>query len=340
MAMEPPNFDVMSQWMGPLSGIGDATRLRLLRLLAQEELGVAELCDVLQMPQSTVSRHLKLLADHGWVVFRRIGTANRYRMLLDELDEPTRQLWTLARHQTKDWATFGQDQLRLAHLQQQSRCFGVAGSFFDGAAGQWLRTRDNLYGDRFCEAAFSALLPEHWIVADLGCGVGDITAELARSVGQVIAVDNSPAMLEVARQYTRDLPNVDLRRGDLAELPIADQTCHAAILLLVLTYLSDPEPALRQMHRILRPGGTTDGKGSSQDGRAVIVDLMRHDREDFRRDLGQQIMGFEPEQLAAMLEAAGFCDVSCQPLPPQPDTNGPALLLATGRRGGEAVESQ
>src|SRR5438270_5289952 len=97
-------------WMECLS---DATRIRLLRLLERHELGVVELCDVLQLPQSTVSRHLKVLSDQGWTRSRRQGTTNLYRTILDELGSPARKLWLLAREQTAEWPTVQQDEMRL-----------------------------------------------------------------------------------------------------------------------------------------------------------------------------------------------------------------------------------
>src|ERR1700760_687484 len=103
-------------WMGSLA---DPTRLRLLRLLERQELGVVDLCDVLQLPQSTVSRHLKVLGDQSWVLSRRQGTTHLYRTLLDELDPAARKLWLLAREQTRDWATTRQDEMRLARRLRQ-----------------------------------------------------------------------------------------------------------------------------------------------------------------------------------------------------------------------------
>src|SRR3954462_15986069 len=106
-----PRPDVLLGWIGSLA---DATRLRLLRLLERHELGVIELCDVLQLPQSTVSRHLKVLAEGGWVSSRRQGTTHLYRMILDELEAATRKLWLLAREQSDDWGTIAQDESRLS----------------------------------------------------------------------------------------------------------------------------------------------------------------------------------------------------------------------------------
>src|SRR5688500_12117630 len=100
--------------MGWMESLADTTRLRLLRLLERHELGVAELCDVLQLPQSTVSRHLKVLSDQGWVASRGQRTTNLYRMEVAEA--AARKLWQLAREQTEAWATVSQDQARLTRL--------------------------------------------------------------------------------------------------------------------------------------------------------------------------------------------------------------------------------
>lgn len=302
-----------------LEGLADPTRLRLLRLLERHELGVAELCDILQMPQSTVSRHLKLLADQGWLVSRRQGTNNLYRMILDELTEAPRNLWITARAQTEDWPTWQQDQLR-AIQRLRAREQGSQG-FFAGAAAEWDRLRVELYGHAFVPAAIASLLPPDMIVADLGCGTGTIAAALAPHVRQVIGIDNSPAMLDAARQRTADLANVELREGDIAAPPIAPGSCDAAMLILVLTYVDDVPATLGAARRLLRRGG-----------RLVIVDLLRHDRDDFRRQMKQQGLGFEPDELAAALKASGFASATTQALAPEPNVKGPALVLATARR--------
>jgi SAM-dependent methyltransferase len=305
--------DSLLRWMASLA---DATRLRLLRLVERYELGVSDLCDVLQLPQSTVSRHLKLLGDEGWTVSRRRGTTNLYRMVLDELEPGQRQMWLLTREQTVGWAALDQDKLRVAErLRQRS---GVSKSFFDGAAGQWGQLREQMYGSTFGAQALLALLPSDWTVADLGCGTGALAFDLSRHVGQVIGIDNTPAMLDAARQRTAVSDNIDLREGELDSLPIVDGECDAAMMVLVLTYLTDPVSALAEMARIIRPGG-----------KAVIVDVMRHDREAFRREMGQQNMGYDPDEVCGLLEEAGLTSPACMPIPPHPDAKGPALLLCT-----------
>jgi ubiquinone/menaquinone biosynthesis C-methylase UbiE len=278
-----------------------------------------ELCDVLQLPQSTVSRHLKVLGDQKWVRGRREGTTHLYRTILDELDPAARKLWLLAREQTDHWATAKQDQQRLERLLAAREV--DRDTFFAGAASEWDRLRRELYGERFSIAAMLALLPADYVVADLGCGSGNLTAELAPHVKQVIGVDGSAAMLKAARKRTGEFDNVDLRKGDLAAVPIDDGICDAALLVLALTYVSEPAGVVREMARILKPGG-----------RAVIVDLQPHDREDFRRQTGQMSLGLEPVAVQRMLNDGGFESVAIKSLMPEPNVKGPALFLATGGR--------
>lgn len=310
------NPETLLGWMECLA---DATRLRLLRLLERHELGVVDLCDILQLPQSTVSRHLKVLADQGWARSRREGTTHLYRMILDELEPPARRLWLLAREQTEGWATLRQDEMRLARRLRERE--GDSLAFFAGAAAEWDRLRRELYGDAFSAAAMLALLPREFVVADLGCGTGQVSAALAPNVKQVIAVDNSAAMLKAARRATSAFENVDLRRGDLTAIPIDDSSCDAALLLLVLGYVPDPAAVLGEMGRILRPGG-----------RAVIVDLLPHDRDDFRRRMGQQRLGFAPGDLEQLMRGAGFESLTIRPLAPEAHVKGPALFLASATK--------
>jgi ArsR family transcriptional regulator len=305
-------------WMGSLA---DQSRLRLLRLIEQHELGVAELCDVVQLPQSTVSRHLKVLADEGWAGSRPHGTARLYRLASAELDPAARRLWQVAREQTEAWAAVRQDQSRLARLLRDRRSKTEA--FFAGAASEWDRLRDEFYGTAFTSQAMFALLPENAIVADLGCGTGRTTARLAPWVGKVIGVDSSAAMLKAAKSRTLELPNVELRRGDLASVPIDSATCDAALLVLVLSYVTEPEAVLEEMARILKPGG-----------KAVVVDLLPHDREEFRERMGQQVLGFEPERIRLMMQTAAMRVTRFASLPAAEKAKGPALFLAAGAKSG------
>src|SRR5215470_3400224 len=159
--------------LGWMSSLSDATRARLLRLLERHELTVAELCAVLQLPQSTVSRHLKVLADEGWVAARPDGTSRLYRMTLDTLDPSARRLWALLREQTARTPVAAQDDRRLAAILAERQTRSQA--FFGSAAGQWDRLRREMFGDRFDLLALAGLLEDTWIVGDLGCGTGQIS---------------------------------------------------------------------------------------------------------------------------------------------------------------------
>lgn len=320
MDAEAPHKQILA-WLGCLS---DPTRTRLLALLQDEELGVGELCEVLQLPQSTTSRHLKVLAEQGWVRHRRRGTANLYRLDPGEIDGRAAELWELTRRQTADWSEIAQDRLRLKQLRRRSG----AEAFFADAAGHWAALRSELYGDMYPLDAVIGLLPASWTVVDLGCGTGELARSLAGTVRRVIGVDQSADMLGGARALTGGSDNVELVQGDLCALPLPDRCSDAALMLLVLSYLPGPGDALAEMARILRPGG-----------RAVVVDLMRHDRDDFRREMGQLSAGFESAGLAEMLNHAGLDRVSCSTLTPKPGAKGPALLLASARKPQEENES-
>jgi ubiquinone/menaquinone biosynthesis C-methylase UbiE/DNA-binding MarR family transcriptional regulator len=307
--------DSLVNWMASLA---DPKRLRILHLLEANELGVVELCDVLQLPQSTVSRHLKLLGDMGWLRSRGQGTTNLYCMILDELDPAARRLWLLARQQSAQSPAITQDQLRLQRrLNERNR---DSQNFFAGAAGEWDKIRGELYGDKFSDIACLALLDANQVIADLGCGTAPIAAGLAPYVKQVIGVDDSPAMLRAAARRVAEFDNVLLHRGDLAAIPIDNAACDAAVIVLALTYVPDPPRVIGEMKRILRPGG-----------KGVIVDLLPHDREDFRRQMGQRWMGLDLEQIQNWMREAGLKPQICRALPPEPKVKGPALFLAVGQ---------
>ena len=302
-----------------LASLADTTRSRILVLLDRHELTVGELCSVLQLPQSTVSRHLKALGDAGWVTARAEGASNLYTMTRDALDGSARRLWLLVREQIGGIASAAQDQRRLqtvlAHRRTKSQ------EFFSSSAGQWDRLREELFGQRFHLAAFAGFADESWTVGDLGCGTGQTSAALAPFVARVVAIDASPAMLQAARRRLQEFTNVDVRRGDLEALPVADAALDAATLMLVLHHVADPDKALREAARTLKPGG-----------RVLIVDMLPHDRESYRQQMGHVWLGFSEEQMIQLMQDCGFGNTRIVSLPPDAKAKGPALFVATGRR--------
>jgi len=302
-----------------LASLADTTRSRILLLLDRRELTVSELCGILQLPQSTVSRHLKALADSGWIAARAEGTSHLYTMTRDELDASARRLWLLVREQVGPSPAAAQDQRRLHAALAERRT--KSQEFFSSSAGQWDRVRDELFGDRFHLAAFAAFADREWVAGDLGCGTGQVTAALARFVARVIAVDASAAMLQAAKKRLQGLDNVDLRRGELEALPIDEGRLDAATLMLVLHYVPEPERALAEVARVLKPHG-----------RLIIVDMQPHDRENYRQQMGHVWLGFSDEHLQRLLTEAGFEDARVVALPPDARAKGPGLFVATGRK--------
>jgi ubiquinone/menaquinone biosynthesis C-methylase UbiE len=302
-----------------LSALADTTRSRLLLLLDRHELTVSELCDIMQLPQSTVSRHLKALADSGWISARAEGTSNVYAMTRDELDPSARRLWALVREQVGPTPAAVNDQRRLQTVLAERRT--KSQEFFSSSAGQWDRVRDDLFGDRFHLAALPAFADAEWTVGDLGCGTGQMTAALAPYVARVIAVDGSAAMLQAAKKRLQGLDNVELRRGDLEALPIDDARLDAATLALVLHHLAEPERALAEVFRVLKPGG-----------QLLVVDMQPHDRESYRQQMGHAWLGFSDEHFRRILAESGFCGIRIIPLPPDPKSKGPGLFVATAKK--------
>jgi ubiquinone/menaquinone biosynthesis C-methylase UbiE/DNA-binding transcriptional ArsR family regulator len=309
-----------------LTALADPTRNRILLLLERQELTVSELCAVMQVPQSTVSRHLKALGDSGWVCSRAEGTSHLYTMTrvatrrrTDGLDASAAGLWALVREQVDATPAASQDRGRLDSVLAKRRTRSQ--EFFSSAAGQWDRLRDELFGDRFHLAAFAALAQPDWVVGDLGCGTGQVSASLAPFVSHVIAVDASGEMLRTARERTASAGNVELRRGDLESLPIDDERLDAALLNLVLHHAPDPSKTLAEVARVLKPGG-----------RVLLVDMMAHDREGYRQQMGHVWLGFTDDHIRTLLTDAGFTSVRIVSIEPDAKAKGPGLFIATGSK--------
>jgi ArsR family transcriptional regulator len=301
-----------------LTVLGDATRTRLLVLLEREELTVTELCAVLQLPQSTVSRHLKTLADGGWVTSRREGTS-RYYAAVEPTQAAARRLWGLLREQVTATAAADQDARRAKSVVARRQM--ASEQFFESAAGRWEELREDLFGRTLHLQAIAGLLDSAWVVGDLGCGTGQLAAALAPFVARVLAVDRSGDMLQATRRRVREWPNVDARRGELESLPIESAALDAATLILVLHHVAAPASVLAEAARVLRPGG-----------RVLIADMLPHDREEYRLQFGHVWLGFGEEQIRRLLTGAGFHRCRWIPLGADPDAKGPALFVATGVR--------
>jgi ArsR family transcriptional regulator len=301
-----------------MTALADPTRSRLLLALERNELSVNEIQSILQLPQSTISRHLKMLSAEGWVEARAEGTSRHYRLATDSLDQATRRLWHIVRDEVMHSSAADHDARRtqavLAERSTRSQ------QFFSTSAGQWDKMRLELFGRR-ADVALLGLLDESWAVADLGCGTGAITQSLAPFVERVIAVDESGPMLAAAKKRLHGLENVDIRNGRLEALPLADEEVDVALLFLVLHYVVDPDRVIAEAVRVLRPGG-----------RLLVLDMMPHDRQDLRQAMGHQWQGFDSATLGKWMQTAGLEGFRYNGLAPDPDAKGPMLFAASGKR--------
>lgn len=291
--------------------------MRVLLVLSGGEFTVGELCQILGLPQSTLSRHLRTLVDGGWILARSEGTQRPYRFLSPP-DDGQRALWRVVRGEYEDGAQAREDRERvlavLAGRQDRSR------DFFRTAGAHWDALRVELFGSRPAELGLPALLDPDWTVGDLGCGTGMLAAALAPWVRRVIAVDREPEMLEATRRRVTELASVEIRSGELEALPLADGELDAALCAFVLHLVARPVDVLLEALRALRPGGLLG-----------IVDMREHTHL-FPESMGHLWPGFSPALVEEWLEEAGFERVHVISLPADPAAKGPPLLVARGRR--------
>lgn len=324
--MTQPHHPISSQMtVELLSQLGDAVRIRMLRVLEQHELSVGELVKVLQIPQSSGSRHLRVLSDGGWVFKRSAGPASYYRVVIDDLPSEHRTIWVTIRNQLGDDATLAEDDRRLRSVLAERMTDSAA--YFGRVAGAWDDVRGELFGSGFTEHALLGFVNPSWVLADLGCGTGNATELLSPWVREVIAIDRSPAMLDAARsrllEHGGSVERIRFVEGDLTKLPIPDASVDAAACVLVLHHLESPIEAIKEARRVLR----TDNGG----GMLLVVDMCRHDRIEYKHAMGHLHLGFDDDEREAMFREAGFSSVRTHKLRPGVEASGPSLFAAVAQ---------
>lgn len=302
-----------------LAALSEPVRLRLCRVLEQEELSVGEAAHVVQLPQSTVSRHLKLLSDAGWLQKRSAGTSSMYRMVHDDLPDGSARVWTAVRDQVADELAFAEDARRLKQVVTERRTDTIA--FFGRLAGEWDQLRHELFGDSFTSRALLAMLPHDWTIADVGSGTGNAAELLARHVKEVICIDQSRPMLDAAAKRLADLDNVRFAEGSAEKLPLKASSVDAVTCLLVLHHIEDIDRVMKEFARVLRPGGI-----------ALIVDMHKHTRDEYRQQMGHAHLGFDADELRELCERAGFTPTTIISQPTHPEARGPGLFVAVARK--------
>jgi len=301
--------------------LSDPTRVRVLALLEQEELAVQELMDVLGMAQSRVSRHLAILREAGLLRDRRDGTYVFYRFQAPA-EGPWRDTWELVKRSLESDPTRARD--RAALTQVMAARADRTRSFFDAVGPEWDALRKVFDDDSLRSRALTRLIAPGLRVADVGTGTGILAAELARLGAQVIAIDHSPRMLESARAKlsAAGIEGVELRAGEARALPVEDASVDAAFTHMVLHYLPSPAEAIRELARIVRPGGVV-----------VVVDFVRHEHEWMRQELGVAWLGFDAAEVEQWFAQADLDDPVYEVQPARSAARDlPAPFIASARR--------
>jgi SAM-dependent methyltransferase len=299
-----------------LNALGDETRVRILSLLERSEFSVGELSSVLRIAQPSVSRHLRTLADEGWVEARQDGRQRHYR-IAGTLDAGAGELWRIVRARLGTEGPYDEDAERAVEVLADRRLRSDA--FFARAAERWDDLREELFGRDVRVAPLLGLLHADWVVGDLGTGTGALAHLVAPFVRSVVGVDRSDEMLDAARLRLADTANVELRSGRLEELPVADEELDLAFLALVLHYVVDPPRVLAEVRRALRPGG-----------RLIVLEMRPHERGvGYAEEMGHVWPGFEPERMEGWVADAGFQPPRTHLLAPDPSARGPLLFLTT-----------
>lgn len=299
-----------------LRALSDPTRLRLLLLLREEELTVAELQDILGMGQSRISASLSLLKREGLASDRRVGKNIFYSALPGAQDVLRPILEAVGREMPEA----GRDQAALSLALHKRK--DKAAEYFNKLAGKFGRTYIPGRSWQALAHALLRLLPP-MVIADLGAGEGTLSQLLARSAKKVIAVDNSEKMVEFGAALARDngFQNLEYRLGDIEEPPLADGEVDLALFSQALHHAASPAKAVQAAHRIVREGG-----------RIVILDLASHSYEQARELYAHLWLGFSEVEIHQMLQSAGFSQIEVSIVASEKQSPNFQTLLATARK--------
>jgi ubiquinone/menaquinone biosynthesis C-methylase UbiE/DNA-binding HxlR family transcriptional regulator len=306
----------MASFLKALKVLGDEGRVRLLRLLAREELSVAELQDILGMGQSRISMQLSQLKQAGFVDVRRAGQKSLYRLTPPPELQPLVQE-TLSRAALEIRATPQDDEaLRLVLEKRKDNLR----NYFDELAGRFGRNYVPGRGWKALTETLLRLLPRLRI-ADLGAGEATVSLMLAQHAERVIAIDNSLKMVEYGRAVAEKhgVGNLDYRLGDLEDLPAETSEVDVALFHQSLHHAIHPDRAVMEAFRVLRPGGTV-----------IVVDLLKHGFDQARELYGDVWLGFSHVELTALLRNARFESITVDTVQREDEAPHFETVLASG----------
>ena len=281
----------MPSILNSLKMISDPTRLRILLLLGDESLSVAELQQILGMGQSRISTQLSQLKKEGLVADQRSGKNNIYSAQIPLA------LGKIISEAGSELPEREKDRSSLRHILRKRK--DQVRAYFDELAGKF--GREYVPGRSWKGLAEAMLkILNYDTVADLGAGEGTLSQLIAQRAKKVIAVDNSEKMVKFGQNLANEngLPNLEYRLGDIESPPIDDSSVDLAILSQALHHAEHPSKALSEAHRILKPGG-----------RLIVLDLLQHTFEKARELYFDTWLGFPEAELAEMITSAGFSEV-------------------------------
>ena len=303
-----------STLLDSLSALNGSARLRILRLVSKHELSVGEVADILQLPQSTASRHLKPLHNSGFVARRTVGTTGLYR-LCDAMSPEVEELWNIVAASCEDLPQAEEDAARMNSVLAQRHT--DSRHFFQTVGIDWESMRKDLFGSEFTANALLCLIDPSLRVVDIGSGIGNAASLISHYVSKVIAVDREVSMLDEAKQRPDLESNIEFLEADAMSLPLEANSADVALFCLVLHHLEHPEEALREAARIISNGG-----------RIIIIDMQEHQHQEYKHTMGHVHLGFSEADIRSLCSASNISLTQYHRLRPTIDARGPSLFAA------------
>jgi ubiquinone/menaquinone biosynthesis C-methylase UbiE/DNA-binding transcriptional ArsR family regulator len=292
-----------------LKALGDDSRLRLVHILNQGSFNVQELTGIVGLNQSTISHHLKILERAELLKSRKEGTWVYYSLAnyfetppttpsVNPVPSVNQQLTTIILQalnrtvQLRSSLDHDKAGIEKALAVRRDR----AKTYFDNVARSWNNIRQEAQGKADYLPNLKSIISDTGLLLELGCGSGALIKQLMPRKGKTIGIDYSEAMIKEATQSLADYKdNIDLRLGDLENLPVGDESVDSAVACMVFHHLANPEAVIIDSYRVLKPGG-----------KFTVVDLTEHNNETMREIYADLWLGFNPQEFSKWLVSAGF----------------------------------
>jgi SAM-dependent methyltransferase len=271
--------------------LADETRVRLLNILMHHEMSVNEIVALMDMGQSRISRHLKVLTDSGLLECRRDGAWAFYSAVgnndAGRFSDSIRPLFLSEQQLAGDLET-------ASHLVTERSI--KSRNFFNSIASEWNYLKQKVLGDFDLNQAILDCVDTCQFAVDLGCGTGELLAGLRKKAGFAVGIDSSRKMLAQAEKlFSNNDKNIELRLGELEHLPVGNNEADFAVISMVMHHLANPEKVAMEVARILKSGGIF-----------IIADFEKHTNEEMRKKYGDRWLGFSKDEIRTILSPSGF----------------------------------